>query len=193
MFKFWMDPKPNSFTWNEKARGEGTRAVLHRRAILTAPKRENNDRSSDSDAPSGTPFTNNLMNSLAPMVAARDRGASPRCMGAGASPRNSPWRSARSAASDASRICSAVRIAGIWPCTPGGGGELGRLPLDEPEFWTGGGGGHPLAPACCWRSYEEFPLDIIGQPLFCVFPVSPLDIAWALVDVPRSGGLGGET
>jgi len=22
MFKFWMDPKPNSFTWNEKARGE---------------------------------------------------------------------------------------------------------------------------------------------------------------------------
>jgi len=28
MFKFWMDPKPNSFTWNEKARGEGTRAVL---------------------------------------------------------------------------------------------------------------------------------------------------------------------
>ena len=25
MFKFWMDPKPNSFTWNEKARGEGTR------------------------------------------------------------------------------------------------------------------------------------------------------------------------
>ena len=39
MFKFWMSPKPNSFTWNEKARGEGTRASLHRRAILTARER----------------------------------------------------------------------------------------------------------------------------------------------------------
>jgi hypothetical protein len=39
MFKFWMAPKPNSFTWNEKARGEGTRASLHRRAILTARER----------------------------------------------------------------------------------------------------------------------------------------------------------
>jgi hypothetical protein len=29
MFKFWMDPMPNAFSWKEKTRGEGATSPPH--------------------------------------------------------------------------------------------------------------------------------------------------------------------
>ena len=53
MFKFWMDPKPNSFSWKEKARGEGARRPsLSAVARLTGSSERASPRSHAVDSPS---------------------------------------------------------------------------------------------------------------------------------------------